>query len=72
GADIQVTSGNWNFMFGDNIQSILDTNLGSLFGLMTQQFSATGQAKTTFTYNPKDLPRQLKNKLLGQLSGVGA
>ncbi|HFG2185305.1 TPA: MARTX multifunctional-autoprocessing repeats-in-toxin holotoxin RtxA [Vibrio cholerae] len=72
GADIQVTTGNWNFMFGDNIQSILDTNLGSLFGLMTQQFTATGQAKTTFTYTPQDLPRQLKNKLLGQLSGVGA
>ncbi|WP_369808757.1 C80 family cysteine peptidase [Photobacterium sp. J15] len=72
GADIQVTTGNWNFMFGDNIQSILDTNLGSLFGLMTQQFSATGQAKTTFTYNPQDLPRQLKNKLLGKLAGVGA
>ncbi|MCU8203733.1 MARTX multifunctional-autoprocessing repeats-in-toxin holotoxin RtxA [Vibrio vulnificus] len=71
GADIQVTTGNWNFMFGDNIQSILDTNLGSLFGLMTQQFSATGQAKTTFTYTPEDLPRQLKNKLLGQLAGVG-
>ncbi len=72
GADIQVTTGNWNFMFGDNIQSILDTNLGSLFGLMTQQFSATGQAKTTFTYTPEDLPRQLKNKLLGQIAGVGA
>ncbi|ELC9580813.1 MARTX multifunctional-autoprocessing repeats-in-toxin holotoxin RtxA [Vibrio vulnificus] len=72
GADIQVTTGNWNFMFGDNIQSILDTNLGSLFGLMTQQFSATGQAKTTFTYTPEDLPRQLKNKLLGQLAGGGA
>ncbi|EOW9279057.1 MARTX multifunctional-autoprocessing repeats-in-toxin holotoxin RtxA [Vibrio cholerae] len=72
GADIQVTTGNWNFMFGDNIQSILDTNLGSLFGLMTQQFTATGQAKTTFTYSPQDLPRQLKNKLLGQLAGVGA
>ncbi|MEH0390127.1 MARTX multifunctional-autoprocessing repeats-in-toxin holotoxin RtxA [Vibrio mimicus] len=72
GADIQVTTGNWNFMFGDNIQSILDTNLGSLFGLMTQQFSAAGQAKTTFTYTPEDLPRQLKNKLLGQLAGVGA
>ncbi|EPF7649698.1 MARTX multifunctional-autoprocessing repeats-in-toxin holotoxin RtxA [Vibrio vulnificus] len=72
GADIQVTTGNWNFMFGDNIQSILDTNLGSLFGLMTQQFSATGQAKTTFAYTPEDLPRQLKNKLLGQLAGVGA
>ncbi|HFT1737990.1 TPA: MARTX multifunctional-autoprocessing repeats-in-toxin holotoxin RtxA [Vibrio vulnificus] len=72
GADIQVTTGNWNFMFGDNIQSILDTNLGSLFGLMTQQFCATGQAKTTFTYTPEDLPRQLKNKLLGQLAGVGA
>ncbi|MEG7581014.1 MARTX multifunctional-autoprocessing repeats-in-toxin holotoxin RtxA [Vibrio cholerae] len=72
GADIQVTTGNWNFMFGDNIQSILDTNLGSLFGLMTQQFTATGQAKTTFTYTPQNLPRQLKNKLLGQLAGVGA
>ncbi|EMS7710613.1 MARTX multifunctional-autoprocessing repeats-in-toxin holotoxin RtxA [Vibrio cholerae] len=72
GADIQVTTGNWNFIFGDNIQSILDTNLGSLFGLMTQQFTATGQAKTTFTYTPQDLPRQLKNKLLGQLAGVGA
>ncbi|EJL6938141.1 MARTX multifunctional-autoprocessing repeats-in-toxin holotoxin RtxA [Vibrio cholerae] len=72
GEDIQVTTGNWNFMFGDNIQSILDTNLGSLFGLMTQQFTATGQAKTTFTYTPQDLPRQLKNKLLGQLAGVGA
>ncbi len=72
GADIQVTTGNWNFMFGDNIQSILDTNLGSLFCLMTQQFTATGQAKTTFTYTPQDLPRQLKNKLLGKLAGVGA
>jgi len=72
GADIQITTGNWNFMFGDNVQSILDTNLGSLFGLMTQQFSATGQAKTTFTYNPQDLPRQLQNRLLGQLAGVGA
>ncbi|OCQ51963.1 RtxA repeat protein [Photorhabdus australis subsp. thailandensis] len=70
GADIQVTTGNWNLMFGDNIQSILDTNLGSLFGLMSQQFTATGLIKTTFTYNPQDLPRQLKNKLLGRLSGV--
>ncbi|MBS9444233.1 MARTX multifunctional-autoprocessing repeats-in-toxin holotoxin RtxA [Photorhabdus heterorhabditis] len=70
GADIQVTTGNWNFTFGDNIQSILDTNLGSLFGLMTQQYSATGMAKTTFTYNPQDLPRQLQNKLLGRLASV--
>ncbi|AXN03834.1 MARTX multifunctional-autoprocessing repeats-in-toxin holotoxin RtxA [Vibrio anguillarum] len=72
GADIQVTTGNWNFMFGDNIQAILDTNLGSLFGLLTQQFSATGMAQTTFTYNPQDLPRQLKNKLLGKFAEVGA
>ncbi|MGV7963887.1 MARTX multifunctional-autoprocessing repeats-in-toxin holotoxin RtxA [Photorhabdus tasmaniensis] len=70
GADIQVTTGNWNFMFGDNIQSILDTNLGSLFGLMTQQYSTTGMAKTTFTYHPKDLPRQLQNNLLGRLASV--
>ncbi|MBI6549852.1 MARTX multifunctional-autoprocessing repeats-in-toxin holotoxin RtxA [Xenorhabdus lircayensis] len=70
GADIQVTTGNWNFMFGDNIQSILDTNLGSLFGLMTQEYTSTGMAKTTFTFSPTDLPRQIKNKLLGNLAGV--
>ncbi|MCT8345383.1 MARTX multifunctional-autoprocessing repeats-in-toxin holotoxin RtxA, partial [Photorhabdus kleinii] len=72
GADIQVTTGSWNFMFGDHIQSILDTNLGSLFGLMTQQYSTTGLAKITFTYNLQDLPRQLKNKLLGRLASVNA
>ncbi|WP_445494562.1 MARTX multifunctional-autoprocessing repeats-in-toxin holotoxin RtxA [Photorhabdus sp. SF281] len=72
GADIQVTTGSWNFMFGDHIQSILDTNLGSLFGLMTQQYSTTGMARTTFTYNPRDLPRQLRNKLLGRLANVNA
>jgi hypothetical protein len=72
GADIQVTTGNWNFMFGDNIQSILDTNIGSLFGTLTQQFSATGQAKSTFTYHPGDLPRQLKNRLLGRFAGLTA
>ncbi|OTA16515.1 Autotransporter adhesin [Xenorhabdus vietnamensis] len=71
GADIQVTTGNWNFMFGDNIQSILDTNLGSLFSLMTQEYTDTGMAKTTFTFSPTDLPRQIKNKLLGKLAGVG-
>ncbi|MDC9596382.1 MARTX multifunctional-autoprocessing repeats-in-toxin holotoxin RtxA [Xenorhabdus anantnagensis] len=72
GADIQVTTGNWNFMFGDNIQSILDTNLGSLFGLMTQGYTPTGMAKNTFTFSPTDLPRQIKNKLLGNLAGIGA
>ncbi|WP_340614723.1 MARTX multifunctional-autoprocessing repeats-in-toxin holotoxin RtxA [Xenorhabdus thailandensis] len=72
GADIQVTAGNWNFMFGDNIQSILDTNMGSLFGLMTQEYTSTGVAKTTFTFSPTDLPRQIKNKLLGDLAGVSA
>ncbi|MBR7630388.1 MARTX multifunctional-autoprocessing repeats-in-toxin holotoxin RtxA [Aeromonas popoffii] len=72
GADIQVTTGNWNFVFGDNIQAILDTNLGSLFGILTQEFTSTGQAKTTFTFTPTDLPRQLQNRLLGRLAGVGA
>ncbi|MDC9589998.1 MARTX multifunctional-autoprocessing repeats-in-toxin holotoxin RtxA [Xenorhabdus sp. XENO-10] len=72
GADIQVTTGNWNFMFGDNIQSILDTNLGSLFGLMTQGYTPTGMAKNTFTFSPTDLPRQIKNKLQGNLAGVRA
>ncbi|VXA79991.1 MULTISPECIES: MARTX multifunctional-autoprocessing repeats-in-toxin holotoxin RtxA [Aeromonas] len=72
GADIQVTTGNWNFVFGDNIQAMLDTNLGSLFGILTQEFTSTGQAKTTFTFTPTDLPRQLQNRLLGRLAGVGA
>lgn len=72
GADIQVTTGNWNLMFGDNIQSIIDTNLGSLFGLMTQQFTATGMVKTTFTYTAQNLPTQLKNKLLGRLASVNS
>ncbi|MDC9593659.1 MARTX multifunctional-autoprocessing repeats-in-toxin holotoxin RtxA [Xenorhabdus sp. IM139775] len=72
GADIQVTTGNWNFMFGDNIQSILDTNLGSLFGLMTQNYSSTGVAKNTFTFTPTDVPRQIVNKLKGNLAGVSA
>lgn len=72
GADIQVTTSNWNFMFGDNIQSILDTNLGSLFGLMTQQTSKSGLVVTTFTYNPTDLPRQLKNRLLGRVAEVNS
>ncbi|MEJ8675146.1 MARTX multifunctional-autoprocessing repeats-in-toxin holotoxin RtxA [Chromobacterium amazonense] len=72
GADIQITTANWNFVFGDNIQSILDTNLGSLFGLLTQQFTATGMAKTTFTFTPTDLPRQLQNRLMGRLAGVGS
>ncbi|MGV3070313.1 alpha/beta fold hydrolase, partial [Proteus mirabilis] len=72
GADIQVTAGNWNLMFGDNIQSIIDTNLGSLFGLMTQQFTATGMVKTTFTYTAQNLPTKLKNKLLGRLASVSS
>ena len=40
--------------------------------LMTQEFTASGQAKTTFTFTPTDLPRQLQNRLLGRLAGVGA
>lgn len=65
GADIHTTTGNWNFVFGDNIQAILDTNLGSLFGILTLEFTSTGQAKTTFSFIPADLPRQLQNRLLG-------
>ncbi|WP_339385934.1 alpha/beta fold hydrolase [Xenorhabdus innexi] len=72
GADIQVTTGSWNFMFGDNMQSLLDINLGSLFGLMTQQYTTTGLARTTFTYSVLDLPRQIKNKLLRSLAHVDA
>ncbi|WP_461601888.1 hypothetical protein [Aeromonas rivipollensis] len=65
GADIHATTGNWNVVFGDNIQAILDTNLGSLFGILTLEFTSTGQAKTTFSFTPADLPSQLQNRLLG-------
>lgn len=70
GADIIVTNSNWNFTFGDNIQSIMDINLGSLFAISTQQFTQSGRVKTTMTYSPTDLPRQIKNKLLHKLSLV--
>ncbi|EOX5556623.1 MARTX multifunctional-autoprocessing repeats-in-toxin holotoxin RtxA [Yersinia enterocolitica] len=70
GADIIVTNSNWNFTFGDNIQSIMDINLGSLFAISTQQVTKSGRVKTTMTYSPTDLPRQIKNKLLHKLSLV--
>ncbi|EKN6097154.1 TPA: MARTX multifunctional-autoprocessing repeats-in-toxin holotoxin RtxA [Yersinia enterocolitica] len=70
GADIIVTNSNWNFTFGDNIQSIMDINLGSLFAISTQQVTQSGRVKTTMTYSPTDLPRQIKNKLLHKLSLV--
>ncbi|HDL7823281.1 TPA: MARTX multifunctional-autoprocessing repeats-in-toxin holotoxin RtxA [Yersinia enterocolitica] len=70
GADIIVTNSNWNFTFGDNIQSIMDINLGSLFAISTQQATKSGRVKTTMTYSPTDLPRQIKNKLLHKLSLV--
>ncbi|MGP6380323.1 MARTX multifunctional-autoprocessing repeats-in-toxin holotoxin RtxA [Yersinia bercovieri] len=70
GADIIVTNSNWNFTFGDNIQSIMDINLGSLFAISTQQFTLSGRVKTTMTYSIDDMPRQIKNQLLGKLSLV--
>ncbi|WP_145578519.1 MARTX multifunctional-autoprocessing repeats-in-toxin holotoxin RtxA [Yersinia alsatica] len=70
GADIVATNSNWNFVFGDNIQSIMDINVGSLFSLNTQQFTSSGRVKTTMTYSPDDLPRQMKNKLINRLAAV--
>ncbi|WP_145559653.1 MARTX multifunctional-autoprocessing repeats-in-toxin holotoxin RtxA [Yersinia mollaretii] len=70
GADIIVTNSNWNFTFGDNIQSIMDINLGSLFAISTQQVTQSGRVKTTMTYSANDMPRQIKNQLLGRLSLV--
>ncbi|MEQ9720354.1 MARTX multifunctional-autoprocessing repeats-in-toxin holotoxin RtxA [Yersinia alsatica] len=70
GADIVATNSNWNFVFGDNIQSVMDINVGSLFSLNTQQFTSSGRVKTTMTYSPDDLPRQMKNKLINRLAAV--
>lgn len=68
GADIIVTNSNWNFTFGDNIQSIMDINLGSLFAISTQQVTRSGRVKTTMTYSIDDMPRQIKNQLINKLS----
>lgn len=70
GADIIVTNSNWNFTFGDNIQSIMDINLGSLFAISTQQVTRSGRVKTTMTYSIDDMPRQIKNQLINKLSLV--
>lgn len=72
GEDIQLTHGNWNFIFGDNIQSILDTNIGSLFGIISQQYSATGLPKTTWTYAIDDMPRQFKHRMLQRMASINA
>ncbi|MFM1035656.1 MARTX multifunctional-autoprocessing repeats-in-toxin holotoxin RtxA [Yersinia enterocolitica] len=72
GADIVATNSNWNFVFGDNIQSIMDINVGSLFSLSTQEYTSTGRVKTTMTYKLDDLPRQMKNKLINRLASVNA
>ncbi len=72
GADIMVTHGRFNLVFGDQVQSILDINLGSLFAVATQGYSLSGQQCNTFTFKPSDLPRQLKNQLLGRLAQVNA
>ncbi|MDN0107035.1 MARTX multifunctional-autoprocessing repeats-in-toxin holotoxin RtxA [Yersinia rochesterensis] len=70
GADIIVTNSNWNFTFGDNIQSIMDINLGSLFAISTQQVTRSGRVKTTMTYSIDDMPRQIQNQLIAKLSLV--
>ncbi|HEN3633357.1 TPA: MARTX multifunctional-autoprocessing repeats-in-toxin holotoxin RtxA, partial [Yersinia enterocolitica] len=70
GADIIVTNSNWNFTFGDNIASIMDVNLGSLFAISTQQVTKSGRVKTTMTYSIDDMPRQIKNQLINKLSLV--
>ncbi|CFR10266.1 MARTX multifunctional-autoprocessing repeats-in-toxin holotoxin RtxA [Yersinia kristensenii] len=70
GADIIVTNSNWNFTFDDNIQSIMDINLGSLFAISTQQVTRSGRVKTTMTYSIDDMPRQIKNQLINKLSLV--
>lgn len=72
GADIVATNSNWNFVFGDNIQSIMDINVGSLFSLSTQEYTSLGRVKTTMTYKLDDLPRQMRNKLTNRLAGVNA
>ncbi|CNK16916.1 putative cytotoxin RtxA [Yersinia frederiksenii] len=72
GADIIATNSNWNFVFGDNVQSIMDINVGSLFSLSTQEYTSSGRVKTTMTYKLDDLPRQMRNKLINRLAGVNA
>ncbi|WP_324171954.1 C80 family cysteine peptidase [Sulfurimonas sp.] len=70
GSDIILANGNFSFIFGDNIQSALDTTVASLFGVMQQGFTSTGAPTNTFTFSPADLKTQLGNNIKNRLASL--
>ena len=70
GSDIVLANGNFSFIFGDNVQSALDTTVASFFGVMQQGFTATGAPTKTWTFSPNDLRTQLGNDIKNRLAQV--
>ena len=70
GSDIVLANGNFSFIFGDNIQSALDTTVASLFGIAQHGYSSTGAPTNTFTFSPKDLQTQLGHSIANRLASI--
>jgi len=70
GSDIILANGNFSFIFADNVQSVLDTTVASLFGVMQQGFSSTGAPTSTFTFSPADLKTQIGNNIKNRLASL--
>ena len=70
GSDIILSNGNFSFIFTDNIQSIFDTTIASLFGIFTQGFTSTGAPKNTMTFTPDDLGTQFGNHISSRLASL--
>ena len=69
GADIVITNGDNQFMFGDNIPSLLDTTIASVFGMAAQEYnSENGQLSTTQSYDPRNALGQFLNQLVSRVS----
>ncbi|MFN7415791.1 MAG: hypothetical protein ACK5RT_18225 [Dolichospermum sp.] len=69
GADIILTNGDNQFMFGDNIPSLLDTTIASVFGMLSQETNGeNGQVGNTMSYDPRNFLGQFLNQLISRVS----
>ncbi|WP_107671376.1 calcium-binding protein [Cyanothece sp. BG0011] len=69
GADIILTNGDNQFMFADNIPSLLDTTIASVFGMLSQETNAeNGQVGNTLSYDPRNALGNFLNQLIARVS----
>ncbi|MDJ0579956.1 hypothetical protein [Crocosphaera sp.] len=69
GADIILTNGDNQFMFTDNIPSLLDTTIASVFGIVSQETNdENGQVGNTLSYDPRNALGNLLNQLIARVS----